>query len=154
MRISLKPFLSGTVLGALLLLSFGGGSLRINRSLLVKRPTTDLHVVLVPVPVDSLVPADHWIRHYDAYVSRIPWRNEDSNYLPLHFIPRGKPPHIELSRNDSLEFEGALSQRTAKPFCPTQADMDSALPFVLYLDYISSDLTGTGVDHARIRLPY
>ncbi len=153
MRISLKPFLFGAVLGALLLLSFGAGSLRINRSLLVKRPTTDLHVVLVPVPVDSLVPVEHWIRHYDVYVSRIPWRNEDSNYLPLHFIPRGKPPHIEISREDYLEFEGVLGEGT-KPFCPIQADMDSGHPFVLYLDYISNDLTGTGIDHARIRLPH
>ena len=154
MRIRLKPFLLGGALVTLLVLSHGAGSSRINRSLLVKRPTTDHHVVLVPLPVDSLVPADHWIRHYDVYVSRIPWRNEDSNYLPLHFIPRGKLPHIEICRDDGLEFEGVLGEGTVKPFCPVQADMDSGLPFVLYLDYISNDLTGTGMDHARIRLPH
>ena len=105
------------------------------------------------MPLDSLVPADHWIGHCDVYVSRIPWRNKDSNYLPLHFIPRGKPPHIEISRKDYLEFEGVLGEGTVKPFCPVQAEMDSAQPFVIYLDYISNDLTGTEIDHARIRLP-
>lgn len=150
MRITLKSLLVVGAFAALLYVSYQAGSLRINRSLLAKRPTMDLNVVLVPVPLDSLIPADHWIRHYDVYVSRIPWRNVDSNYLPLHFIPRGKPPHIEISRKDYLELEGMLG---VKPFCPVQADMDSAQPFVIYLDYIRNDLTGKEIDHARIRLP-
>jgi hypothetical protein len=60
----------------------------------------------------------------------------------------------EQSRKDYLEFEGVPGEGTIKPFCPMQADMDSGLPFVLYLDYISNDLTGTEIDHARIRLPH
>lgn len=153
MRIPLKSFLLVGALAALLAISYQAGSLRANRSFLVKRPAEDLDVVLVPVPLDSRIPANHWIRHYDVYVSRIPWRNEDSNYLPLHFVPRGNLPHIEISRADYLEFEGVLVN-TTKPFCPVQADMDSAQPFVIYLDYIDHDLTGTGIDHARIRLPH
>lgn len=72
---------------------------------------------------------------------------------PCISSPRGKPPHIEISRKDYLEFEGVLGEGTVKPFCPVQAEMDSAQPFVIYLDYISNDLTGTEIDHARIRLP-
>lgn len=149
MRITLKSFICVGALAALLAISYWAGYL--NRALLAKRPTRDLDVVLVPVPLDSLIPADHWIRHYDVYVSRIPWRNEDSNYLPLHFVPRSEAPHIAISREYYLEFEGVLN--TTKPFCPVQADVDSAQPFVIYLDYIDHDLTGTGIDHARIRLP-
>ena len=154
MRITLKSFLFVGAFAALLAISYWAGSLRINRALLAKRPTRDLDVVLVPVPLDSLISADHWIRHYDVYVSRIPWRNEDSNYLPLHFIPRGKPPHIVISREDFLELEIVSGEGTVKPFCPVQADMDSAQPFVIYLDYIDGDFTDIGIDHARICLPH
>ena len=136
------------------------GASRINRSILDKRPSEDIDVVLVPVSIDSSVPTNSWVRHYDVYASRIPWRNVDSNYLPLHFIPHDHVPHIAIRhsgslvyRSDYLDFVGVLRD-TVKPFCPEQADIDSGKPFVIYLDYISSDLTGEGIDHAEIRLEH
>ena len=101
--------------------------------------------------IDSQIPAEHWIRHYDVYASRIPWSNADSNYLPLHFIPRGPKPQKTLGREDYLQFTG-VGGNTIKPFCPKQISIDSGLPFITYLDYISSDVTAKTLEHPEIHL--
>ena len=158
MRVTPKLFMLGCVFVALFVASYWLGSSRINRSILDKRPSEDMDVVLVPVIIDSSIPTNSWIRYYDVYASRIPWRNVDSNYLPLHFIPRGHVPHLVIRqsirphyRSDILDFVGVLGD-TIKPFCPRQADIDSGKPFIIYLDYIRSDLTGQGIDQAEIKL--
>jgi hypothetical protein len=158
MRITAKMFTLGCVFVALLVAAYWLGAAHLNRSILDERSTEDMDVVLVPVIIDSSIPTNSWIRYYDVYASRIPWRNVDSNYLPLHFIPRGHVPHLVIRpalsphyRSDILDFVGVLGD-TIKPFCPRQADIDSGKPFIIYLDYISSDLTGQGIDHAEIKL--
>jgi hypothetical protein len=133
-------------------LALSSPACHLNRSTFAKRPSEDIDVVLTSVSIDPQIPQDHWIRQYDVFASRIPWSNSNSNYLPLHFIPRGAHSHRTLDREDYLEFSGVLGD-TIKPFCPTQSSFDSGLPFVIYLDYISSDLTGKAPVHAEIHLP-
>jgi hypothetical protein len=120
-----------------------------NRSAFKKRSSEDIDVVLTRVAVGADIPSDHWIRSYDVYVSRVPWRNADSNYLPLQFIPRATKPSRPLGRDDYLEFTGAEAD-SIKPFLPTQSSIDSGLPFIIYLDYISADVTGKILEHPAI----
>jgi hypothetical protein len=137
-----RAFISAVVLLAL-------QACHLNRSLFTKRPTEDIDVIQARVSVDADIPQDHWIRSYDVYVSQIPWRNADSNYLSLQFIPRGPRLSKRLGRQDYLDFTGVLGA-SIKPFCPSQSSIDSGLPFVIYLDYLSADVTGKTLDRAEI----
>ena len=133
------------------------GSSRVNCSILDKRPSEDMACRPCPAIIDSSMPANSWIRYYDVYASRIPWRNVDSNYLPLHFILRDHVPHHVLRRSirthyrsDILDFVGALWD-TVEPFCPRQADIDSGNLHYLF-GLHQDNLTGQGMDQPEIKL--
>ena len=145
----MKKLIWPLIVVALVFWSYQLGSSRVNRSLFAKRPTEDLDVTLSPVTIDARIPQESWVRSYDVYVSRIPWSNADSNYLPLHFVPRDSRRSRLVA--DYLDLYGVWKD-TIKPFCPSQKDIDSGRPFVVYLDFISSDLTGVApIEHAEIR---
>jgi hypothetical protein len=115
-----------------------------------KRPAEDFDVPLVHVALDAGVSTDSWIRHYDVYVSRIPPSSTDSSHLPLYFFPRGARFEKKIGRTDYLVFAGVLGD-SEKPFCPSQASIDSGGPFVIFLDFIHADLSGESLDHPLIR---
>ena len=119
----------------------------------LKRPGEDKHAVLAPVSIESSVPTDHWIRHYDVYVSNIPWRKWNPRYLPLLFLPHDSTFHKKMDREDYLELAGVFGDTSRKPFCPTQADIDSGRPFIVYLDYLTGPrVTDKDIEHVEIRL--
>jgi hypothetical protein len=116
----------------------------------LKHPPEDKDVVLAPVSIESNVPTNNWIRHYDVYVSNIPWRKWNPRYLPLLFLPHDSTFHKKMDREDYMELTG-IPGDMAGTFCPTQGDIDSGRPFIIYLDY----LTGPRMDieNVEIRLP-
>jgi hypothetical protein len=121
----------------------------------LKRPAEDKNVVLAPVSIESSVPTNSWIKHYDVYVSNIPWRKWNPRYVPLLFLPRDSAFHKRVDRQDFMWFVGAFgSTNMVKPFCPTQGDIDSGRPFIVYLDYdIGPRVTDKDIERVEIRLP-
>jgi hypothetical protein len=127
------------LLVAVALVSFHLGSTsRINRNWGVTDvPGQDIITTLQKVTLKDTVPQDHWTRHFDIYIGQIPWRNIDSNYLPLYFFPKDSA----TVPFDPLRYVHLANVDECKPFNATEEMLASHKPFVIYLDYISQDMT-------------
>jgi len=119
-----------------------GSTSRINRNWgVIGVPGEDRIAALQKVIIKDTVPQDHWTRRFDIYIGQIPWRNIDSNYLPLYFFPKdsGTVPF------DPLRYVHLANGDVCKPFNATEEVLASHKPFVIYLDYNARDMTAKSI---------